>query len=53
MRQGAQLFDLSGRVAIITGGSKGLGLTMAAALASVGADLLLVSRNLDEAQACR
>lgn len=51
MRQGLQLFDLTGRSAIITGGSKGLGLAMAEAVASAGADLMLVSRNLAEAQA--
>lgn len=49
MLPGIQLFDMSGRVAIITGGSKGLGQAMAAGLASAGADLILVSRNLDEA----
>lgn len=41
---GMKLFDLSGRVAVVTGGSKGLGLAMAAGLASAGADLVLVSR---------
>ena len=47
---GLDLFRLDGRVALITGGSKGLGEAMAAALASAGADLMLVSRHLDEAQ---
>ena len=37
-------FDLSGRVAVVTGGSRGLGREMALALAEVGADLVLVSR---------
>lgn len=37
-------FDLTGKTAIITGGSKGLGEQMAYALAEVGADLALVSR---------
>ena len=45
---GIKLFDLSGRTAIITGGSKGLGLTMAAALASAGANIMLVNRNVEE-----
>ncbi len=45
---GIKLFDLSGRSAIITGGSKGLGLAMAAGLASAGADVILVNRNADE-----
>lgn len=45
---GIKLFDLKGRAAIITGGSKGLGLAMAAALASAGADIMLVNRNAAE-----
>ena len=48
---GIQQFNLTGRTAFITGGSKGLGLAMAAGLASAGADVILVSRHLDEAQA--
>ena len=42
---GIKLFDLSGKLAIITGGSKGLGLAMAAGLASAGANIMLVNRN--------
>jgi len=49
MLPGIKQFDLTGRTAIITGGSKGLGVAMGAGLASAGADLLLVSRNADEA----
>lgn len=45
---GIKQFDLSGRAAIVTGGSKGLGLAMAAGLASAGARLMLVNRNADE-----
>ena len=51
MLPGIRLFDLTGRSAIITGGSKGLGQAMAAALASAGADVLLASRHAEEAQA--
>ncbi|OYP37001.1 SDR family NAD(P)-dependent oxidoreductase [Rhodopirellula sp. MGV] len=47
---GIKLFDLSDRVAIVTGGSKGLGAAMAAGLASAGAKIALCSRNADEAQ---
>ncbi len=47
---GIKQFDLTGQVAIITGGSKGLGEAMAAGLASAGASLMLVSRNLEEAE---
>ena len=45
---GINQFNLSGKTAIITGGSKGLGLAMAAGLASAGARLMLVNRNADE-----
>lgn len=47
---GIDLFRLEGRVALITGGSKGLGQAMARGLASAGADLLLTSRNEVEVQ---
>jgi NAD(P)-dependent dehydrogenase (short-subunit alcohol dehydrogenase family) len=40
-----RLFDLSGRVAIVTGTSRGLGQYMARALAKAGADLVLTSRD--------
>ena len=39
------LFDLSGRVAIITGASRGLGQYFGRALARAGADLVITSRN--------
>jgi NAD(P)-dependent dehydrogenase (short-subunit alcohol dehydrogenase family) len=45
------LFDLSGRVAIVTGTSRGLGQGFARALAKAGADLVLTSRNRDSLQA--
>ena len=48
---GIKQFDLHNRVAIVTGGSKGLGKAMAAGLASVGANLVLVSRNQAEVEA--
>jgi len=38
------LFDLTGRVAIVTGGSRGLGLEMAEGLAEAGAHLMLCAR---------
>ncbi|HEY1464879.1 MAG TPA: SDR family NAD(P)-dependent oxidoreductase, partial [Terriglobales bacterium] len=40
------LFDLTGKVAIVTGTSRGLGQYMARALAKAGADLVLTSRDV-------
>jgi gluconate 5-dehydrogenase len=40
----SELFDLSGRIAIVTGGSRGLGLEMAEGLAEAGAALMLCAR---------
>ena len=42
------LFDLSGRTAIVTGGSRGLGLQIAEALGEQGARVLLAARKADE-----
>jgi gluconate 5-dehydrogenase len=41
------LFDLTGKTAVVTGTSRGLGQYMARALALAGADLVLTSRNVD------
>jgi gluconate 5-dehydrogenase len=41
----SQLFDLSGKVALITGTSRGLGQYFARALAQAGADIAMTSRN--------
>jgi NAD(P)-dependent dehydrogenase (short-subunit alcohol dehydrogenase family) len=51
MLPGIKQFDLTGRSAIVTGGSKGLGKAMAAGLASAGANVLVSSRHGDEAAA--
>ena len=45
---GIKQFDLRGKSAVVTGGSKGLGLAMAAGLASAGANVMLVNRNAQE-----
>jgi len=48
-----QLFDLSGKTALVTGGSRGLGLQMAYALGEAGARIMLSSRKADDLeQAC-
>jgi gluconate 5-dehydrogenase len=45
-----KLFDLTGRVAVITGGSVGLGRQMAEGLAEMGADLVLCARKIERCQ---
>ena len=47
----SRLFDLSGRTALVTGGSKGLGKAMAAGFARHGANVIICSRNADELEA--
>jgi NAD(P)-dependent dehydrogenase (short-subunit alcohol dehydrogenase family) len=44
----AKLFDLLGRVALVTGGSKGLGKAMALGFAEAGADVVISSRHENE-----
>jgi NAD(P)-dependent dehydrogenase (short-subunit alcohol dehydrogenase family) len=45
------LFDLEGKVAVVTGGGKGLGEAMALALAGAGADVVIAGKTLANAQA--
>ncbi len=46
-----KLFDLTGRVALVTGGSKGLGKAMARGFAEAGANIVISSRHADELKA--
>jgi len=50
-RTAAELFDLTGRVALVTGGSRGLGRQMVLAFAQAGADVVITSRKLDNCEA--
>ena len=45
-----QLLDLAGRSALVTGGSRGLGLQIAEALGEMGAKIALTARKLGEPQ---
>lgn len=45
-----QLFDLTGRVAIVTGGSIGLGRQIAEGLAEMGSDVVLCARKIERCQ---
>ncbi|MFM7410104.1 MAG: SDR family NAD(P)-dependent oxidoreductase, partial [Actinomycetota bacterium] len=45
-RTANELFDLSGKVAVVTGGSRGLGREMVLAFAAHGADVVIASRKV-------
>lgn len=47
IRTPAELFDLSGKVALITGGSRGLGQAIVLGYAAAGADVIIASRKLE------
>ncbi|BCN32296.1 glucose 1-dehydrogenase [Anaeromicropila herbilytica] len=49
----SELFDLKGKVAIVTGASSGLGVQFAKALAKQGADIVIVARRLEKLNAVK
>ena len=51
MMETHDLFDLSGRTALVTGGGRGIGLDMAVGLAEAGANVIVASRKLANCEA--
>lgn len=51
MRKNQELFDLTGQVAIVTGGAYGLGVQLAYALGEAGANLVIAARKVDKCEA--
>ena len=47
---GHPLFDLSGKVAVVIGGTSGIGLAMANGLAEAGADVVATSRRVEQVE---
>ena len=49
----SDMFDLTGKIALITGASSGLGVQFAKALAGQGADIAICARRLDRLEAVK
>ena len=49
----SKLFDLSGKTALVTGGSRGIGFAIAKALAEHGADIAIVARTQEQLEAAK
>jgi 2-dehydro-3-deoxy-D-gluconate 5-dehydrogenase len=50
LEESVKLFDLKGKVAIVTGGNGGIGLGMAQGLAQAGADIVVLGRNAEKSK---
>jgi len=50
MEKGFEVFDLTGRTAIVTGGSRGIGFAIAKGLASAGASIILGDILIDQGE---